>query len=90
MLASLLAAGDFVAPKVDYHALAPEIVLAAGICVVLLVDLFIPEHRRWITGTLTGFFLLGAVLPVYAHAPNVFGDDGKKLSKLSFVELPGG
>ena len=24
---------------------------------------------------------LGAELPVYAHAPNVFGDDGKKLSK---------
>ena len=73
MLASLLAAGDFVAPKVDYHALAPEIVLAAGICVVLLVDLFIPEHRRWITGTLTGFFLLGAVLPVVTLA--VIGGD---------------
>jgi glutamyl-tRNA synthetase len=24
---------------------------------------------------------LGAALPVYAHAPNVFGEDGKKLSK---------
>ena len=24
---------------------------------------------------------LGAALPVYAHAPNLFGDDGKKLSK---------
>ena len=24
---------------------------------------------------------LGATLPVYAHAPNVFGEDGKKLSK---------
>jgi glutamyl-tRNA synthetase len=24
---------------------------------------------------------LGAELPVYAHAPNIFGDDGKKLSK---------
>ena len=24
---------------------------------------------------------LGAELPVYAHVPNVFGDDGKKLSK---------
>ena len=24
---------------------------------------------------------LGAELPVYAHAPNVFGEDGKKLSK---------
>ncbi|MBI4933269.1 MAG: NADH-quinone oxidoreductase subunit N [Actinobacteria bacterium] len=65
MLSSILAAaGDFTAPTVDYHALAPEIVMAVGICVVLLVDLFVSEHRRWITGTLTGFFLLGAVLPL--------------------------
>jgi NADH-quinone oxidoreductase subunit N len=73
MLASLLAAGDFVAPKVDYHALAPEIVLAAGICIVLLVDLFVAEHRRWITGMLAGFFLLGAVLPLVTLA--VTGSD---------------
>jgi NADH-quinone oxidoreductase subunit N len=65
MLSSILAAaGDFTAPTVDYHALAPEIVMAVGICTVLLVDLFVSEHRRWITGTLTGFFLLGAVLPL--------------------------
>jgi NADH-quinone oxidoreductase subunit N len=69
MLSSILAAAsDFVSPKVDYHALAPEIVLAVGICVVLLVDLFVPEHRRWITGTVSGFFLLGAVLPLVTLA----------------------
>ena len=59
MFSSLLAAvSDFASPKVDYHALAPEIVLAVGICVVLLVDLFVGESRRWITGTVAGFFLL--------------------------------
>ncbi|MFM2078214.1 MAG: NADH-quinone oxidoreductase subunit, partial [Actinomycetota bacterium] len=69
MLGSILAAvGDFTSPTVDYHAIAPELVLAAGICVVLLVDLFVPEHRRWITGTLTGFFMLGAVLPLVTLA----------------------
>jgi NADH-quinone oxidoreductase subunit N len=69
MLSSILAAAsDFVSPKVDYHALAPEIVVAVGICVVLLVDLFVPEHRRWITGTVSGFFLLGAVLPLVTLA----------------------
>ena len=69
MIASLLtAAGDFTAPRVDYHALAPEIVLAVGICVVLLVDLFVSEQRRWITGTLAGFFLLGAALPLVTLA----------------------
>ncbi|MEQ1874684.1 MAG: NADH-quinone oxidoreductase subunit N [Ilumatobacteraceae bacterium] len=63
----------FSSPIVDYHALAPELVLAAGICVVLLVDLFVPDHRRWITGTLSGLFLLGALLPVVTLA--VVGDD---------------
>src|ERR1044071_1540039 len=37
MLASVLAASDFVSPRGDYHALAPEIVLGAGICAVLPV-----------------------------------------------------
>jgi NADH-quinone oxidoreductase subunit N len=69
MLSSILAvASDFTSPKVDYHALAPEIVLAVGICVVLLVDLFVPDHRRWMTGTVSGFFLLGAVLPLVTLA----------------------
>ena len=63
----------FDTPIVDFHAFAPEIVLAVGICTVLLVDLFIPDHRRWITGTLSGFFLLGALLPVVTLA--VLGDD---------------
>jgi NADH-quinone oxidoreductase subunit N len=64
MLSSLIAAGGFVSPKVDYHALAPEIVLGAGICLVLLVDLFVGESKRWILATLSGFVLLGALLPV--------------------------
>jgi len=63
----------FTAPVIDYHALAPELVLAAGICVVLLVDLFVPDSRRWVTGTLSGFFMLGALLPVVTLA--VLGDD---------------
>ncbi len=63
----------FSSPVIDYHALAPELVLSAGLCVVLLVDLFVPDHRRWITGTLTGLFLLGALVPVVTLA--VIGDD---------------
>ncbi|MGZ7020358.1 MAG: NADH-quinone oxidoreductase subunit N [Ilumatobacteraceae bacterium] len=60
----LLAAGGFVSPHVDYHALAPEIVLGGGICLVLFVDLFVSDAKRWILATLSGFVLLGAFLPV--------------------------
>jgi NADH-quinone oxidoreductase subunit N len=56
------------APVIDYHALAPEIVLAVGISVVLLVDLFTTERNKWLLSVLTGFSLLGAALPVLTLA----------------------
>ncbi len=78
MIASLLAAAaDFTAPTIDYHALAPEIILAAGICMVLLVDLFVEERQRWITSTLTGMVLLAAFIPVVTLS--VIGDDVRSL-----------
>ncbi|MEY4401248.1 MAG: NADH-quinone oxidoreductase subunit [Actinomycetota bacterium] len=61
-------AAPWAAPVVDYHALAPEIVLAVGIAVVLLVDLFTSERSKWLLSILTGFSLLGAVLPVLTLA----------------------
>ncbi len=73
MLSLLLAAGGFVSPKVDYHALAPEMVLGGGICFVLLVDLFIDESKQWVLATLSGFVLLGALLPVVTLS--VIGSD---------------
>ncbi len=68
MLSSLFAATDWIAPVIDYHGLAPEIVLAAGICVVLLVDLFLAERSKWLLASLTGFTLLGAFIPVLTLA----------------------
>ena len=77
MLSSLLAAGGFVSPQVDYHALAPEFVLGGGICLVLLVDLFVADSKRWILATLSGFVLLGALLPVVTLA--VVGGDVRSM-----------
>ena len=78
MIAALLAADvPFTSPTIDYHALAPEIVLAAGICLVLLVDLFVEERQRWITSTLSGFVLLGAFLPIVTLS--VIGDDTRSM-----------
>mgnify|MGYP006154543055 CR=1 FL=1 len=58
------AVAPWVNPVIDYHALAPEMVLAAGLCVVLLADLFLDESRKWVLSSLAGFSLLAAVLPV--------------------------
>ncbi len=74
MLATLLAA-DWVSPTVDYHAIAPEIVLAGGIVVVLLLDLFLAEHNKWVLAPVTGFTLLGAFIPVLTLA---LSDEGTR------------
>lgn len=73
MLSSLLAAADWVAPSLDYHGLAPEIVVAVGICVLLLADLFIADRSKWLLSSVAGFTLLGAFIPVLTLA---LSDDG--------------
>ena len=57
----------FAAPTLDYHALAPEIIVAGTFVVVLLVDL-IGDRNRALLGTITGLGLLGALVPVLTLA----------------------
>ena len=68
-----LLAADWVAPVIDYHAIAPEIVLGLGLVVLLLVDLFVDEQRKWVLTPLAGFTLLGAFIPVLTVALNTDG-----------------
>ena len=65
---NVLLSAAWSAPVIDYHALAPEIVMAGVVCMVLLLDLFLPEHRKWMTATLGGFGVLGALIPVLTLA----------------------
>jgi len=68
VLSSILAQIPWQSPSVDYHAIAPEIVLAAGICLIILVDLFVSDSKKWVTSTLTGFVMLAALVPVLTLA----------------------
>ncbi len=78
MIGALLAqVADWKAPHVDWHALAPEIVLIIGINVVLLVDLWIDESKKWMMASLAGFVMLGAFVPVVTLA--VLGDDVRSM-----------
>ena len=43
---STIADAVWSAPVVDYHALAPEIVLGGGIVLLLLLDLFVADAIR--------------------------------------------
>ncbi len=57
-------AAQWVAPTIDYFGLAPELVLAGGLCLVLMLDLFIKERKKWILTAISSFTLLAAMLPV--------------------------
>jgi NADH-quinone oxidoreductase subunit N len=61
-------AQTFTTPYVDYHALAPEIVLGSAIVVLLLVDLFAAEDRKWAMSSLAGVSVLAALVPVVTLA----------------------
>lgn len=78
MTASLLAqVGEWTAPTIDWHALAPELVLVAGINLVLFLDLYLDAAKKWFMATLTGFVLLVAFVPVVTLS--VLGDDVRSL-----------
>ncbi|MBA2282482.1 MAG: NADH-quinone oxidoreductase subunit N [Actinomycetota bacterium] len=57
----------FVAPYLDYHAFAPELVLIATFVAVLVADL-IGERNKPLLGTIAGLGLLGSMVPVLTLA----------------------
>src|SRR3954466_9127337 len=74
-MGSLLAqAANWSAPTIDWHAVAPELILIVGINVVLGTDLLISESKKWATATITGLVLLAAFIPVVTLA--VVDNDG--------------
>jgi NADH-quinone oxidoreductase subunit N len=68
-----LLASDWVSPSVDYHALAPEIVLGGGIVLLLLLDLFLSDAKKWVLTPVASFSLLGAFIPVLTVALDTDG-----------------
>ncbi len=69
-----LLAAEFVAPKLDYAALAPEIILTATIVVVIVFDLFADETQKFAVPSIAGFGTLAALFPLIylsAEGPGV-------------------
>lgn len=63
-----LLAAEWARPVLDWHALAPEIILTAGLCVVLLADMVLLERARAFVSGLSGIVLLAATLPLLTLA----------------------
>lgn len=69
VLASVLAASpEFVRPDIDWHALAPALVLVATIALCLLVDVFTSEQSRWTASSIAGIGMLAALVPIFTLA----------------------
>jgi len=86
----LAQAADFVRPAIDWHALAPEIILAIGINLVLASDLMLAESKKWATSTLTAFVLLAALVPlvtlgVDGDMPRLLFDERYVVDNLSLI-----
>ena len=65
MVTSLLAAAPgFARPAVDWHALAPEIILTATIVVTLIADLVTSDEDKGIVSSLAGVGVLAAAIPL--------------------------
>jgi len=70
VLTTVLAAASpaFTRPAVDWHALAPEIVLVGTIALCLLVDVFTKEQSRWTASSIAGLGMLAALVPILTLA----------------------
>ncbi|NLE18751.1 MAG: NADH-quinone oxidoreductase subunit N [Propioniciclava sp.] len=68
MHALLAQTTGFTAPPIDWHAIAPELVLLVTFVVVLVVDAFTDEHDKWLTSSLTGLGFLGSAIPLLTLA----------------------
>lgn len=58
----------WISPSIDYHALAPEIILGGGIVLLVLLDLFVADAKKWVLTPLASFTVLGAFIPVLTLA----------------------
>ena len=55
-------------PALDWHALAPDIILVATIAAVLIADLLLPDRDAWQTSRIASIGVLAALVPVVTLA----------------------
>ena len=58
----------FHAPYLDYHALAPEIVLSTALVVVLVLDLVVSETRKYLVTQVAGLGVVASAVPLLSLA----------------------
>ena len=64
LLAAAAQTAKFQVPSLDYHALLPEIIVAATLALVIVADLFIRDENKWLLSNVSGWGLLAALIAV--------------------------
>jgi NADH-quinone oxidoreductase subunit N len=77
------AQSGFTAPHLDYHALAPEIVLSVVLAAVLVADLVLDETKKWVIPSIASFGLLATFVPILTLA--LYGDDVRSMVGGAYV-----
>lgn len=85
MTSLLLAASSFEAPHIDYHALAPEIVLTGALIVVLLLDLVVDETHKYRVTQFAGIGLLLSLIPVLTLSLSGISDEPRVMFGGAYV-----
>ena len=67
---------------VDWHALAPELVLTAAACLVLVADLFLPREQKWVAMPLAA----AGIFATLAAVVSLIGEDRTTLSNTFAVD----
>ncbi len=70
-----VAQGVALAP-VDWHAIAPELVLVGAACAVLVADLFLPDRAKWLAMPISAAGILGTLAAILT----LLGDDRSTLA----------
>ncbi len=73
-----------VAAQVDWHAIAPELVLTAAACAVLMADLFLPDEAKWAAMPLAA----GGILATLAAIVSLIGQ-GDRVTLAGAFEVDG-
>ncbi|MGI8808679.1 MAG: NADH-quinone oxidoreductase subunit N [Acidimicrobiales bacterium] len=73
----------FTPPSLDYHGLAPEIILTLVLAVVLVADLFLDSSRKWLLSNIAAFGLVAAMVPILSLA--LSGDDVRSMVDGAYV-----
>ncbi len=64
----LAAASSLANPVLDWHALAPDVIVVATIAAVVIADLLLPDQNTWQTSRIASIGVLAALIPVVTLA----------------------